>query len=145
MSPELLPREVALFALQPRNRALAFDEPDHRRDRILRRYPHDNMHVIRPQLPFHDLTPLLLRQLAQNRPQLPPQLTMQHLPVLWYVQSHFEWAKLWYTSFIVSPCMAAHHATKEGLYSRIAQSCQVHWSNQWLTLGDSVSSQAPWP
>ena len=58
--------------------------------------------------------------------------------MIWYVQSHFEWAKLWYTSLIVSPCMVAHHATKEGLYSRIAQSCQVHWSNQWLTLGDSV-------
>jgi hypothetical protein len=35
--------------------------------------------------------------------------------------------------------MVAHHATKEGLYSRIAQCCQVHWSNQWLTLGDSVN------
>jgi len=36
--------------------------------------------------------------------------------------------------------MVSHQATKEGLYSRIAQSCQVHWSNQWLTPEDSVMS-----
>ena len=39
--------------------------------------------------------------------------------------------------------MVSHQATKEGLYSRIAQSCQVHWSNQWLTLWDSVTVEAP--
>lgn len=41
-------------------------------------------------------------------------------------------------SLMVSPCMVSHQATKEGLYSRIAQSCQVHWSNQWLILSNSV-------
>ena len=142
----MLAGEVALFALQTCNRyrTLAFDEPDHRRDRILRRYPHHNVHVVRPQLPFHDLTPLLLRQLTEVGPNCrrnSPYSTFRRrfgTKMIWYVQSHFEWAKLWYTSLIVSPCMVAHHATKEGLYSRIAQSCQVHWSNQWLTLGDSV-------
>jgi hypothetical protein len=40
----------------------------------------------------------------------------------WYLQSHFEWDKLWYVWFIVSPCLVSHQATKERRYSRNAQS-----------------------
>jgi len=78
--PEVLPHEVALaLPIHPcqMNRALALDEADHLRHRVLRRDRDHHVHVIGHQVPFHDFALLLRGQLAKHLPKVPTQLCVQ--------------------------------------------------------------------
>src|SRR5713226_8578518 len=51
----------------------------------------------------------------------------------WYLQSHLEWAKLWYRSDIgSSSCWSSSHLRRILLLER-SNPFKSHWSNQWLT------------
>src|SRR5574338_469211 len=78
--PEVLPREVALaLPIHPRqmDRALALDEADHLRNRVLRRDRDHHVHVVGHQVPFHDLALLLRCKLAKYLPEVLAQLPVQ--------------------------------------------------------------------
>ena len=62
------------------DRTLALDEPDHLRHRVFRWDRDHHVHVIGHQMAFFDPAFLLLRQLAEHLPQMPPQLRIQRLP-----------------------------------------------------------------
>ena len=67
-SPEILTREILSLpgkSSRYRYRTLPFDIANHIRYRVFRRNADADMHVIQHQMPFHNLTFLLLRQLAQ--------------------------------------------------------------------------------
>jgi hypothetical protein len=71
--PELVPCKVALplsVTTRDMDRALPFDEPDHLRDRVLRWNFDQHMDVIGHQMPFHDPTILLSRQLMHDISQI---------------------------------------------------------------------------
>jgi hypothetical protein len=58
------------------------------------------VHMIRPQMPFFNLTLLLLGQPTEYFPQIPPQFLVQSLPAAFgmkttcYLHSHFVWFRL---------------------------------------------------
>src|SRR6185295_6938743 len=81
--PEVLPNETPLpFSIHPSqmDRALALDEPDHLRHRILRRYRHKHMDVIRHQVPLFQDTLLLRCQAPKHLPKMTPKPTVQRPP-----------------------------------------------------------------
>jgi hypothetical protein len=78
----MLAHEVALpFTVDPRqmDRAFPVDEPDHLRDRILRRNRNQHVHVIRQQVSFFDPSLLLRGQFLEHIPEIPSQLRIQRL------------------------------------------------------------------
>src|SRR6185503_7677152 len=80
--PEVLPDEVALpFPVDTgeMDGALALDEPDHLRHRILRWDRDQHVHVIGHQVPFLDLRLLLRGQLAEHLAEVPAKLQVQRL------------------------------------------------------------------
>lgn len=67
--PEILPREVPGLAHEPpcdRDRALALDESDYVRYRILGRNTQAYMHMVGHQISLHNLALLLLGQIMKN-------------------------------------------------------------------------------
>src|SRR5262249_60580879 len=70
-SLEVFVREVPLLSGKPcdGNRALPFQETDHRSDWMLRWNRDAHVHVIRHQVSLHDRALLLLRQSVENRAQ----------------------------------------------------------------------------
>src|SRR4029077_15101108 len=79
--PEMLPREVPLLAAQTGygDGALPFQKPDHRGHRVLGRNCDTHMHMVRQQVPFHNLALFLPGQSVENLSQLPTRLSKQHL------------------------------------------------------------------
>ena len=78
--PKTLAREIPFFPLSSdnRNRALALQKSDLYSDGRFGRNQDAQMHVIRHQVSFDDLTFFLLRQFGQNWPQLFTHLPIQH-------------------------------------------------------------------
>ena len=66
--------------------------------RMPRGYGDTDVHVVRHQRPFQDLTFFLQGQGVEQRAQLPTDVSENGLPrslehkTTWYLQSHFEWA-----------------------------------------------------
>jgi hypothetical protein len=81
-------REVSLpLRIPPRDvdRALPFDEPDHFRNRVFRWNLDQHVDVVGHQMPFHDPTVLLSRQLMHDISQILTDLAEDRLlPVLRY-------------------------------------------------------------
>src|SRR5215472_722449 len=69
--PEMLAREVLLAATQSSHGNRALQEPDDRGHRVLRRNRNAHRHMVRPQMPFEDLTFLLPGQSMENFPERP--------------------------------------------------------------------------
>jgi len=81
--PETLPGVILLpFPVYPRkmNRALALDEPNHRRHRILERNRDHHVHMVGLKMPFLDAALLLLGQSSEHLAQMLVQASVQHLP-----------------------------------------------------------------
>src|SRR5271169_963594 len=80
--PKVLTREVLLAATQSSygNRALPLQKPDDRGHRVLRWNRDAHVHMVRLQMPFDDLTFLLLGQSMENFPQLPADFSEDNLP-----------------------------------------------------------------
>jgi hypothetical protein len=64
------------------DRRFALDKADDLRHRVLRRDGEQHMHVIRHQMPLFDATLLLLRQAAEDVPEMPPQLMVERFPTI---------------------------------------------------------------
>src|SRR5215471_8306905 len=81
-SPEVSAREVPFLSGKPcdGNRALPFQETDHRSDWMLRRNRDAPVHGIRYQVSLHDLELLLLRQRVENRAQLSADIPKDRFP-----------------------------------------------------------------
>ncbi|SBT04507.1 hypothetical protein PROAA_130025 [Candidatus Propionivibrio aalborgensis] len=83
----MLPDKVAFaFPIHPRqmNCALALDEANHLRHRVLRRYRNHHVHVVRHQMPFHYLALFLSSKLAEYFSEMLAQLSVQcPAPTLW--------------------------------------------------------------
>jgi hypothetical protein len=62
-----------------------------------------HVHMVWHQMPFENLAFLLPRQSVENLPKLPAYLAEDGFPApsghendkTWYLQSHFEWDRLW--------------------------------------------------
>src|SRR5664279_2670603 len=59
------------------NRALALDEANHLRHRVLRRYRYHHVHMVRHQMPFHYQALLLGGELAKHFSEMLAQLSVQ--------------------------------------------------------------------
>ena len=78
--PEVLPDKVALaFPIHPcqMNRALALDEANHLRHRVLRRDRNHHVHMVRHQMPFDNRALLLRGKLAEYLSEVLAQLYVQ--------------------------------------------------------------------
>src|SRR5437879_12572111 len=79
--PEVLAREIPLFATQAGHRygAFPFQKSDHRGHRILRRNRDAHVHMVRQQVSLNDLALLLPRQGVEYFSQLAPSLPKHNL------------------------------------------------------------------
>ena len=79
--PEMLARKIPLFAAQPGNgdRALPFQEPDHRSDWMLRGNRDTHVHMVRHEVPLHNLAFFLPGQSVENLSQMSARLPEDRL------------------------------------------------------------------
>jgi hypothetical protein len=79
--PEMLAREISLFAAHSGygDRALPFQEPDHRSHRVLGGNRDTHMNVIRHQMAIQNLALFLPRQSVEDFSQLSARLSEPHL------------------------------------------------------------------
>ncbi len=70
------------------DRALPPNEPDHLRHRVLRRDRDHHVYVVRLQVPFLDLALLLTGQAPEYLSQMPPELSVEHLPAVLRDEDH---------------------------------------------------------
>jgi hypothetical protein len=81
--PEALTSKILLpLSVHPRqvNRALAFDETNHLRHRVFRRYRDHHVDVVRTKMSFLDPALLFARPASENLAKMLTQLPLQHLP-----------------------------------------------------------------
>ena len=74
------------------DRALPLDVPHHLRHRVLGRNREQHMHVIGQQVPLFNPTLLLLGQLPEHLPKMPPQFVVERFATILRNKHHMIFA-----------------------------------------------------
>src|SRR3984893_8484659 len=138
----MFPDKVSFLSAQSRNRnrALPFQEPDHRGHRVLGRNGDAHVHVVRHQMPFDDLALLLPGQGVENLPHAEASARKSLCAVVWGRTRHgictptssgigFGKAQTFHPPF---QGFSSSHLGEDVTPER-SNLFESDWSNQWLT------------